>query len=149
MENASPGACVPCGVFMSQERPRNLNIRCLPGRLQRGGTISLIPSPRLSSALQRSKTQVRVTLGLAFIIRMHPNVGHGLPLGREPDHVHRRGVSRRPARSAFQRGLKFPDRRVARPADVLKRNAGPRFRSDYTFDLQPAVHGFAVRWLPS
>ena len=69
---------------------------------------------------------------------MHPNAGHGLPLGREPDHVHRRAVSRRPARSAFQRGLKFPHRRVVLPADVFKRNARLGFAAT-AFDLQPAA----------
>jgi hypothetical protein len=36
------------------------------------------------------------------------------------DHVHERRTSRRPARSAFQRRLKFPDQRIARPAHVFK-----------------------------
>jgi len=33
------------------------------------------------------------------------NVGYGLTLLREPDHMHQWWISRREARSAFQRGL--------------------------------------------
>jgi hypothetical protein len=74
---------------------------------------------------------------------MHPNVGHGLALFREPDHVHRWRVSRCSARSAFQRGLKFPDRRIARPADVFERNAGFGFAAT-AFQLQPAVAAIGI-----
>ena len=42
------------------------------------------------------------------------------------------------ARSAFQRRLKFPDQRIAPPADVFKRNAGLGFAAT-AFDLQPAI----------
>src|SRR3981081_2935411 len=62
-----------------------------------------------------------------IIVRMHPDVWQGLPLFREPDHVNRRRVSRRSACAACQRGLEFPDRHIARPANVLERNTGLGF----------------------
>src|SRR5258707_2980994 len=37
----------------------------------------------------------------------------------EPDHPHWWGVTILPARSTFQRRLKFPDRRVPRPANAI------------------------------
>ena len=43
--------------------------------------------------------------GLPFPVRMRPNAGHGLPFSRKPDHVRPAAVSRRSARSAFQRDL--------------------------------------------
>jgi hypothetical protein len=69
---------------------------------------------------------------------MHPNIRQGLPFFREPNHVGRRRVVLRSARSAFQCCLKFPNRYVPRPADMLKRNAGLGFAAT-TFHLQPAV----------
>ena len=48
------------------------------------------------------------------------------------------------ARSAFQRRLKFPDQRIAPPADVFKRNAGLGFAAT-AFDLQPAI-ALRDRW---
>jgi len=82
-----------------------------------------------------------------FLVRMNPHVRHSLSLFGEPDHVHRRRISRRPARSAFQRSLKLPDRRVPRPADVFEWNAGLGV-TPAAFDLQPgqaAVQALADR----
>ena len=75
---------------------------------------------------------------------MHPNVGHGLPLGREPDHVHWRGVSRRPARSAFQRGLKFSRTACHAAGGRPQRNARLGFAAT-AFDLQPAINKRRLR----
>jgi hypothetical protein len=50
---------------------------------------------------------------------MHPRVRRNLALLRQLDHVNRRRMSRRPARPAFQRRLKFPDRCIARTADMF------------------------------
>jgi hypothetical protein len=55
---------------------------------------------------------------------MHP-FGRDLLCRRELYHVHRRRVAALPARSALQRGLKFPDRRIPRPADGIERQAHP------------------------
>jgi hypothetical protein len=76
---------------------------------------------------------------------MHPDVRHGLPLLREPDHVHRWGITTPPARSALQRRFKFPYRCVARTPDVLERNAGLGFAAA-AFDLQPTAA--AIEALP-
>jgi hypothetical protein len=73
-----------------------------------------------------------------IIIGMHPDVRRDLPLPRELDHVHRRRVSVRSARSAFQRRLQFPDRRILRPADSVERKAGARLTA-FAHDLEPAV----------
>jgi hypothetical protein len=75
-----------------------------------------------------------LTLPPLIIIRMHPFVRRDLALLRELDHVDARRIARRPARPAFQRRLKFPDRRIAWPADVLKRDAGLGFTA-MAFDL--------------
>jgi hypothetical protein len=40
---------------------------------------------------------------LTVIVRVRPDVRRGLPFFGEPDHVRRRRVARRSARSAFQR----------------------------------------------
>ena len=66
--------------------------------------------------------------------RPDANVEYGLALFREPDHVHRWGITTPPARSALQRRFKFPYRRVARTPDVLERNAGLGFAAA-AFDL--------------
>src|SRR5258707_1196275 len=62
-----------------------------------------------------------------IVVRVHPDIRRGLPFFGEPDHVHRRRVSRRSARPAFQRRLEFPDRRSARPAHMFERKAGLGF----------------------
>ena len=59
-----------------------------------------------------------------IIIRMHLLVRRNRALFGELDHMHARRIARCPARPAFQRRLQFPDRRVARPADVFERDAG-------------------------
>jgi hypothetical protein len=69
---------------------------------------------------------------------MHPKIRRDLALHRQLDHVNRRRMSKRTARPAFQRRLKFPDRRIARTADMFKRNAGACFAA-VAFHLQPAV----------
>jgi hypothetical protein len=57
------------------------------------------------------------------------------------DHVHRRRVAAFPARSAFQRRLKFPDRRIARSADGIEGQAGPRLAA---MAFEPAVSANGV-----
>jgi hypothetical protein len=69
---------------------------------------------------------------------MHPHGNRDLSLFGELDHVHRRRVSPSLARSAFQRRLKFPDRRIARTPDRIERDAGFGFAAG-AFDLQPAI----------
>jgi hypothetical protein len=69
---------------------------------------------------------------------MHPGVRRDLALLRQLDHVHRRRVSPRPARSAFQRCLKFPDRRIARTPDRIERQADAGL-APLAHDLKPAV----------
>jgi hypothetical protein len=69
---------------------------------------------------------------------MHPRVRRDLALHRQLDHVHRRRMSRGPARPAFQRCLKFPDRRIARTPDGVERQARPRFAA-MAHDLKPAI----------
>jgi hypothetical protein len=64
------------------------------------------------------------TLPPIIIIRMRPKVRRDLALRRQLDHVHPWRIARRPARPAFQRRLKFPDRRIARPAYGVERQAG-------------------------
>jgi hypothetical protein len=46
------------------------------------------------------------------------------------------GTFARPARSAFQHGLKFAGRRIARPAYRIEREARPNL-APIAFDLQP------------
>jgi hypothetical protein len=58
-----------------------------------------------------------------FLVRMHPDVGSDLACLGQLDHVHGRRVSRRSAGSAFQRRLKFPDRRIAQKPDCVRRNS--------------------------
>jgi hypothetical protein len=72
------------------------------------------------------------------IIRMHPNIRRDQPLIRQPDHVHRRRITRRPARPAFERGFQLPDRRIAGTADRIKRQAGSGLAA-LAHHLQPAV----------
>ena len=69
-----------------------------------------------------------------IIIRMHPLVGRDRALHGELDHMHAWRITRRPARAAFQRRLNFPDRRIARPADVFERDAGLGFTA-MAFDV--------------
>ena len=69
---------------------------------------------------------------------MNPSVRRNLPLFGKPDHVHRRRVSGRLARAAFERRFQFPDRRIARPPDRVERQAGARFAA-MAHHLQPAI----------
>jgi hypothetical protein len=55
-----------------------------------------------------------VRADLPIIIGMHPPIWRGLTRLRQSDHVNGRRISALPARSAFQRGFKFPDRRITR-----------------------------------
>ncbi len=68
---------------------------------------------------------------------MHPEVRRDLARLGQLDHAHRRRVAAFSARSAFQRRFKLPDRRVVRPADGIKRNAGAGFTA-IAFDIEPA-----------
>ncbi len=67
---------------------------------------------------------------------MHPHVRcNFLSLG-QLDHVHGRLVATRPAGSASERTFKFPDRRIARAPDGIKRDAGTGFTA-VAFDFHP------------
>jgi hypothetical protein len=59
-----------------------------------------------------------------IIVGMHPSLRRDLALHHQPDHVHRRRMSRRSAWSVFQRRLTFPDRRTALPANGIELDAG-------------------------
>ena len=76
---------------------------------------------------------------------MHPNVRRDFPRFGQLYHVDRRLVSPRSARSASERTFKFPDRRIARAPDGLKRDAGAGLTA-ITLDFHPAVA--AVQALP-
>jgi hypothetical protein len=84
------------------------------------------------------EAKIVLTAPSSFLIRMHPNIDRDLPLLRELDHVHGRRVSPFLARSAFQRRLKFPDRRIARTTDRIERNAGAGLTS-MALDLRPVT----------
>ena len=75
---------------------------------------------------------------------MHTLVRRDLLRRGQLDHVHRRRVAAFPARSAFQRRLKFPDRRVTRTPDRIERDAGLGFlavahREPTTYSRIPLV----------
>lgn len=53
-----------------------------------------------------------------------PNIRRDLAFPRQLDHMHWWGISPFLAGSAFQRGFKFPDRRIARTPDRIERKAG-------------------------
>jgi hypothetical protein len=55
---------------------------------------------------------------------MHPKIRCDFALLRELDHVDAWRIARRPARPAFQRRFKFPDRRIAARA-----NTGPSIQA--------------------
>ena len=76
---------------------------------------------------------------------MNPGVRGDLPLLRKPDHVHPGRASGRLARAAFERRFQLPDRRIARPADRVERQAGARFAA-MAHHLQPAIS--AIEALP-
>jgi hypothetical protein len=75
---------------------------------------------------------------LPLLIRMHPNVGRNLPLLGQPDHVHGRCILPLPARSALQRGLELPDRRIPRAPERLQRNTGLGL-APMALDLEEAI----------
>src|SRR5947209_15174943 len=58
-----------------------------------------------------------------LLARMHPLVRRDLPPLRQLDHVHRRRIAALAAVAAFQRRFQFPQRRVARAADGVERQA--------------------------
>jgi hypothetical protein len=58
---------------------------------------------------------------------MHPKVRRYLARFSQPYHVNRRRITLRSARPAFECRFQFPDRRAARAADGIKRNASARF----------------------
>jgi hypothetical protein len=69
---------------------------------------------------------------------MDPDLRRDLALLRQLDHMHRRRVSPLLARPAFQRRLKFPDRRIAGTPDRVERDAGAGLTA-VAFDLKPAI----------
>jgi hypothetical protein len=69
---------------------------------------------------------------------MHPDVRRKLALLCELDHANRGRVVRRPVRPAFQRRLKFPDRRIARSPDRIERDACAGLTA-VAFNFEPAV----------
>src|SRR5438876_476802 len=100
--------------------------------------------------MQSTDAEVRFSYDMVstFFIRMHPLVRRNLPLLGQLDHADRRLVTPRAARSASERCLQFPDRRITRPADSIQRHARPCLASA-TFDLQPAItaiQALADRW---
>ena len=58
-----------------------------------------------------------------LFVRMYPQIRRDLARLGQLDHVHRRRIAAPPARPALQRGLELPERRVARPADRVERQA--------------------------
>jgi hypothetical protein len=78
---------------------------------------------------------------------MHPDIGRGLPLFGQSDHVYRRCVATFPARPAFERGLELPDRRVLWPADTIQRDArfGFAAMAAYLQPAEPAVEALSDR----
>src|SRR5437016_3089683 len=82
---------------------------------------------------------------------MHPEIGRDLARFRQLDHVHRRRVAAVAARPAFQRRFEFPDRRLARPADGIERQARAGLAA-LALDLEPAKPAIEAlpdgrRWL--
>ena len=69
---------------------------------------------------------------------MHPLVGRDLALRRQLDHMHRWFVAARAAGSAAERTFKFPDWRLARAPDGIKRDAGAGITT-VALDFHPAV----------
>jgi len=82
------------------------------------------------------------------VVGIDPGIGRDLALPGKPDHVRRRRVSGRGAGAAFERSLQLPDRRIARTADGLEREAGARFAA-VAHHLQPAISAIEAlrdRW---
>jgi hypothetical protein len=75
---------------------------------------------------------------LPFLIRMHPSVRCDLPPLAEPDPVDGRRIATFATGRAFQSGLQFPDRRIARTPDRIEPQAGAG-PAAMTLDLKPAV----------
>jgi hypothetical protein len=69
---------------------------------------------------------------------MRPDIRRDRLLLRQPDHVDRSPVARRPAGSASERAFQFPDRRIAGAADGVERKAGAGFAA-FAHDLELAV----------
>jgi hypothetical protein len=100
-------------------------------------------------SLRGKRTSFR--LSPVIIVRVNPRVRRDLLLLRELNHAYRRRVTRCPARPAFQCGLKFPNRRVARTPDRIERDAGPGLTT-MAHDLKPSVAAVETlrdgrRWL--
>jgi hypothetical protein len=76
---------------------------------------------------------------------MHPDVRRDLPLLRQLNHVHRRGIAALLARPVFQRRLKFPDRRVARTPDRIERDAGTRLAKGCTRNSSATIRKIAAK----
>jgi hypothetical protein len=64
-----------------------------------------------------------ILLSPLIVVRVRPDIRRDLAFGRQPDHVHRRAVARRSAGPTSERGFQFPDRRIARPAHRIERDA--------------------------
>src|SRR6266481_6846582 len=82
---------------------------------------------------------------------MNPGIGRDLALSGQPDQVHRRRVSGGGAGAAFERRFQLPDRRIARPADGIERQARAGLAA-VAFDLEPAKPAIEAlpdgrRWL--
>ena len=65
-------------------------------------------------------------LALTFLVRMHPKVGRDFGRVGQLDHVHRPRVATFLAGPALQRGFKFPDGRVPRPANASSLNGAKK-----------------------
>jgi hypothetical protein len=86
-----------------------------------------------------------------IFVWVSPDVRRYLELCRQLDHVHRWLVAARSARTATERSFKFPDRRIARPANGIKRDAGAGLTA-VAFDFHPTIAAVKTladrrRWL--
>jgi hypothetical protein len=75
---------------------------------------------------------------LAFFVRMNPEVRRDFPRFGQLNHVDRRLIAARSAGSASERPFKFPDRRIPRSTDGIKRYTGAGFATA-AFDFHPTV----------
>jgi hypothetical protein len=113
MGRAEAHLAEPREVTMPTQRARVSTRASLPNTLLvRSSSRHLgFPSPLMQGT--HAPTSVRLTAPLP-----DANVGYGLTLFREPDHMHQWRISRRGARSAFQRGLHRVPKMAAQYIDL-------------------------------
>jgi hypothetical protein len=86
--------------------------------------------PRFQASPRGSPDRHSMQGGLppsTLLIWMSPNVGHGLPLRRQPDHVHRTRVSRCPARGSGFQASAMPANAGEHVLRMLVTGAPPNF----------------------